>query len=156
MVPRTAPGLARHGGGVDNPPMTVTPVAVRTARPDELAALQDIEVAAGALFADVVDGNAHIGQVSVHPRHGHRGIGRTLIEFVKGWATGQGLPALTLTTFTDVPWNGPYYRRCGFRPIPESELGPELAALLGAERARGLEHHPRLAMIKAQKSPDLA
>ena len=39
-----------------------------------------------------------------------------LIEHVAGWARAHGSPALTLTTFTEVPWNAPYYERLGFRP----------------------------------------
>jgi GNAT superfamily N-acetyltransferase len=100
------------------------------------------------LLVDLVDGNAHIEQVSVHPGWGRQGIGRALICHLEGWAAGQGLTAVTLTTFADVPWNGPYYRRCGFRPMTEAELGPELAALRATERARGLDRHPRLAMVK--------
>lgn len=100
------------------------------------------------LLADLVDGNAHIEQVSVHSGWGRQGIGRALIDHLEEWAAGQGLPAVTLTTFADVPWNGPYYRRCGFRPMAEAELGPELAALRATERARGLDRHPRLAMVK--------
>ena len=89
------------------------------------------------LLVDLVDGNAHIEQVSVHPEWGRQGIGRALICHLEGWAAGQGLTAVTLTTFADVPWNGPYYRRCGFRPMTEAELGPELAALRATERSPG-------------------
>ena len=53
MVPRTAPGLARRGAAGENPPMVPTSVVIRAARRDELSALREIEVAAGALFADV-------------------------------------------------------------------------------------------------------
>jgi len=34
----------------------------------------------------------------------------------------DGLPALTLTTFTHVPWNAPYYTRCGFRVLDDAEI----------------------------------
>lgn len=65
------------------------------------------------------------------------------------WADEGGLPAVTLTTFVDVPWNAPYYRRCGFRPLPEPEWGPELARIRRDERVRGLDVGARIAMIRS-------
>ena len=98
------------------------------------------------LVAEVVDGDAHVAPVSVHPdRRGER-IGRRLIDAADGWARDRGLPALTLTTFAEVPWNAPYYRRLGFRDVPDAELTPGLRAVRDAEAARGLDRWPRLAM----------
>lgn len=95
------------------------------------------------LIADLVDGNAHIEQVSVHPEHAHHGYGRDLIEHLARWAAERGHPALTLTTFLDVPWNGPYYRRCGFRLLPAEEITPCLHHLREQEAAHGLDRWPR-------------
>ena len=61
----------------------------------------------GYLLLDVVDGAAHIEQVSVHPRFARRGFGTALIEQAETWARGRGFRALTLTTYVEVPWNGP-------------------------------------------------
>ena len=80
------------------------------------------------LTSTLLDGNAHIEQVSVAPSHARRGVGAALIDHL---AAVTGRP-LTLTTFRDVPWNAPYYERLGFRVF---EPGPELAALV-AEEAR--------------------
>jgi GNAT superfamily N-acetyltransferase len=107
------------------------------------------------LIADLVDANAHIEQVSVHPSFGHRGIGRSLIDHLGGWADQRGLPALTLTTFAEVPWNAPYYLRCGFLAVPEAAMGPELAALCAGEQERGLGRMaPRVAMRKPVAGSD--
>jgi len=103
----------------------------------------------GYLLAEPVDGNAHIQQVSVHPTFAHQGIGRRLIDHLCGWARDEGRPAVTLTTFALVPWNAPYYRRCGFRVMDGHELGPDLLRLRRAERAEGLDTEPRLAMIRS-------
>jgi hypothetical protein len=35
-------------------------------------------------------------------------LGRQLIAAVVDWARARGATALTLTTFADIPWNGPY------------------------------------------------
>ena len=100
------------------------------------------------LVLDLVDGCAHIAQVSVHPSHAHRGIGRSLIERAAAWATELDLPALTLTTFADVPWNAPYYRRLGFRALPGAGIGPGLRDVIAREAAQGLDRWPRVAMIR--------
>lgn len=95
------------------------------------------------LIADVVDGCAHIEQVTVHPRHGHRRIGAALVEHLAGWARHRELPALTLTTYRDVPWNGPYYHARGFRWLAEDELTPGLRELRRREIERGLDRWQR-------------
>jgi GNAT superfamily N-acetyltransferase len=110
-------------------------------------AVHDGEVVA-YLVVDVVADAAHIEQVSVDPRHGRQRIGRDLVETAAAWASRHGLTTLTLTAFTDVPWNAPYYRRLGFTALTEHELSPELAAIRDAERARGLDRWPRCAMLR--------
>lgn len=94
-------------------------------------------------IADVIDGNGHLEQVSVNPSYARRGIGKALIEQVARWARDKGCPALTLTTFTEVAWNGPYYERLGFRYLPESERTDGLRSLRAAEAAHGLDQWPR-------------
>ena len=98
---------------------------------------------AGYLLAEPVDGALHVEQVSVHPDHARRGIGRALIEHL---AEGTDAPALTLTTFADVPWNAPYYARCGFRPLADAELTPGLREIRRKEAEHGLDRWPRLCM----------
>jgi GNAT superfamily N-acetyltransferase len=44
----------------------------------------------GYLLVDAVDGAAHIEQVSVHPDHARRRIGRALIERAAWWARSRG------------------------------------------------------------------
>lgn len=100
----------------------------------------------GYLLAEVVDGNAHIEQVSVDPEYAGRRIGKRLIEHAARWARERNLPALTLTTFTEVPWNGPYYERLGFRYLTAAEETPGLRSVRAAEAAGGLDRWPRACM----------
>jgi ribosomal protein S18 acetylase RimI-like enzyme len=103
-------------------------------------------VPVGYLIADRVDGNVHVEQVSVHPGSARRGVGRSLLEHVAGHARSRQAPALTLTTFADVPWNAPYYTRCGFRVLAESTLTPGLRQIREREAAHGLDRWPRVCM----------
>ncbi|MEV0896106.1 GNAT family N-acetyltransferase [Actinoplanes sp. NPDC049802] len=109
-----------------------------------VAASGDLPV--GYLIADLIDGNLHIEQVSVHPGHARQGIGRRLIEHAAGQARAAGVPALTLTTFADVPWNAPYYRRCGFAELDADALPAGLRAVRDHEAAIGLDRWPRVCM----------
>jgi hypothetical protein len=98
------------------------------------------------LLVDVLDGSAHVEQVSVHPDHARHGLGAALLDYAAVWARRHGLAALTLTTFTDVPWNGPYYQRLGFRHLADTELTPGLRAIRARETERGLDAWPRTTM----------
>ncbi|ROT28250.1 GNAT family N-acetyltransferase [Micromonospora sp. HM5-17] len=98
------------------------------------------------LLVEPVDDALHVAQVSVHPDHARRGIGRRLLEDAADRAVADGVPALTLTTFADVPWNAPYYVRCGFRILQESEWTPGLRAIRRREAAHGLDRWPRVCM----------
>ena len=96
--------------------------------------------------ASVVDGEGHLDQVSVRPSFAGRALGRRLIEEVCEWARGHGFHGVTLTTFRDVPFNGPLYERYGFTPVPDGEMGPDLVRIRGEERANGIDVAPRIAM----------
>lgn len=100
----------------------------------------------GYTLVDVVDDCAHVEQISVPPESQGRGVGRALLDQVAAWAGERGLAALTLTTFTDVPWNRPLYERVGFRVLEESEIGPELKALREIETTHGLDPTIRVCM----------
>jgi GNAT superfamily N-acetyltransferase len=53
---------------------------------------------------------------------------------------------VTLTTFRDVPWNGPFYERLGFRVVAGAELSAALRAIADDETRRGLDPSRRVAM----------
>jgi GNAT superfamily N-acetyltransferase len=149
---------------------------IRLARTGELEELQEIERAAGTLFAQIglsevaeseplpldfleeqqeaelvwvaakedgrpvgfmvateLEGTCYLEEISVHPAHGRLGIGKSLIEFLCGWARDNGYQAITLSTFQDVPWNAQYYSRLGFRILDANELSLGLRELLEEE-----------------------
>ncbi|MGW0484305.1 GNAT family N-acetyltransferase [Nonomuraea sp. NPDC003214] len=93
-----------------------------------------------------VDGNLHLEQLAVRPERMRRGIGGRLVAAVLDYARATGAPAVTLTTFRDVPWNAPWYERHGFHVLPAEDWGPELHALVEHERTLGLDVAPRVVM----------
>ncbi|MFJ6215308.1 GNAT family N-acetyltransferase [Streptomyces sp. NPDC092296] len=101
------------------------------------------------LLAEPVDGNLHVEQVSVHPDSARRGVGRALLDHLAAWGAAEGVPALTLTTFAEVPWNAPYYERCGFQRLAEDALTPGLREIRRQEAAHGLDRWPRVCMRRA-------
>jgi len=94
------------------------------------------------------DGRAHLEQLSVLPSYGRRGIGAALVRAVMEEARWGGHDVLSLCTFADVPWNGPFYRSLGF--VEVEELEPFQARLRQHERALGLDDVARRVVMTAQ------
>lgn len=132
----------------DDPPLPVAELARYQRSGTAWATVDAADTPVAYLIAEVVDGNLHIEQVSVHPRHARRGLGRQLIEHAARHARSNRLLALTLTTFSDVPWNAPYYVRCGFRTLTADELTPGLHDIRRGEAAHGLDKWPRVCMCR--------
>lgn len=80
----------------------------------------------------------HIVELSVAQAAQGQGYGRRLISAASAWARTQGFAGLTLTTFTDVPWNAPFYARLGFTLLDAQQCSDFLQRQLAAELAHGL------------------
>jgi GNAT superfamily N-acetyltransferase len=89
----------------------------------------------------------HLQEIAVLPEHARRGIGARLIDAVARWASEHGVDQLTLSTCDDIPWNGPYYSRLGFRALSELELTPDLKEIRRVEAAAGLPMKNRICMV---------
>jgi GNAT superfamily N-acetyltransferase len=100
----------------------------------------------GFLITEVIDRCPHVEQVSVDPGSARRGLGRALLDYAAERAAAVGVPAVTLTTFADVPWNAPYYWRCGFRVLDDAEVTAGLRAIRQREDSIGLGRRPRVCM----------
>lgn len=66
---------------------------------------------------------AHIEALAVHPFASRRGHGRALVHAAMDEARRRGYTRMTLRTYADVPWNGPFYASCGFRETRADEVG---------------------------------
>ncbi len=98
------------------------------------------------LIVDLVDGCAYIEQISVHADYAGKGLGSSLIDMLVLWAKDRKLPAITLTTFSEVPWNAPYYERLGFETLTEVDQSPGLRLIRQGEKEHGLDRWPRVCM----------
>ena len=111
-----------------------------------LVATDDRDRPIGVLSAGIEGDVLHIWELDVRRELQGRGIGRALLEQAVEDAWQRGLAAITLTTFRDVVWNAPFYRKCGFRILKGVEIDERLAALLRSEAEHGMPADRRCAM----------
>jgi GNAT superfamily N-acetyltransferase len=135
-VESAADELFRARGVVDLPP----PASAED-RAGAWRVLAVGEPVLGFAVLERVDGDVHLEQLSVHPSAMRRGLGAALLAASVEQARAVGAARVTLLTYADVPWNGPWYARHGWRELPD--LGPGLRALRDAERSVGLDRHGR-------------
>lgn len=90
--------------------------------------------AVGFVLVRLRGSGLYLDQVSVHPDHGQKGIGRALVIRVLTEAEARKLPHVSLSTFRDLPWNGPFYASMGFREIPADRLEPYMKDIEEAQR----------------------
>lgn len=77
-----------------------------------------------------VDSALFLDNISTRPDAKGMRLGAKLMSKVLLEAARDGFEAVTLTTFREPPWNGPWFRRLGFVPLSENEIGPELAEIV--------------------------
>lgn len=102
----------------------------------------------GFAAATPVDAFLHLAELSVHPDHGRKGLGRALIAAVDALARGRGLAGVTLTTFRDVPFNGPFYASLGFTEWPLAEAPDQLRRRFHAELPPQVAVETRILMLR--------
>lgn len=100
----------------------------------------------GFVAACLVDRQFHISELSVALAHQRKGLGRALMVAAIAAARADGYRRVTLTTYRDLPWNGPFYSELGFAEIEASALGPEHVLKLQAETEAGHDPSRRCAM----------
>jgi ribosomal protein S18 acetylase RimI-like enzyme len=101
--------------------------------------------AACQMFLDAL----HLWELAVRREDQGRGVGKALVEAAVAEARAQAAPAVTLTTFREIPWNAPFYATLGFREVAPSEMNGRLTAILIREKRLGLDADARCAMMRA-------
>lgn len=101
---------------------------------------------AGFLVSERTADALHVWELAVRRDLQGRGIGARLVRAAIDAAAAAGLPAVTLTTFRELPWNQPFYARLGFATLRSDELNVRLQAILAREASLGLPAARRCAM----------
>src|SRR5690606_34370472 len=102
----------------------------------------------GFLLLWQVDGAAHVLELDVLRAAQGQGAGRRLMEAAEDWARSQRFREMSLTTFSEVPWNRPWYERLGFAVFEPGPERPELLEIIQDEKAAGVWQRPRCALRK--------
>lgn len=100
----------------------------------------------GFACAERYEQDLHVWELAVAHEWQGRGAGTALMDAVVAHAARRRLRRVTLTTFREVRWNEPFYRRLGFRVLPREELDPRLSYVLDLEHRQGLPLDRRCAM----------
>lgn len=123
-------------------PSPVSPETMQQGVEDGLVWVLDCngsEAVGFAICQPQEEGNfLHLLEMDVHPEHGAQGLGTLLLRHVIEYARQECIQGVTLTTFSDMKWNAPFYSKNGFVPIPESELDADLQKIVADEQRRGL------------------
>ena len=122
---------------------------LRAADPGFILVAEETEGGAVIAFVHVLERDqiARLEQLSVLPEHGRRGHGRALVEAAKNEARRRGYWSISLRTFADVPWNGPFYARTGFvETKPATDFHKHLAEV---EELIGLDLYGRRVQMTA-------
>jgi predicted N-acetyltransferase YhbS len=110
-----------------------------------LVATVDEVLAAFVMFRPLED-RLYVEQIDVLPAFAGRRLGRGPAGRRLGAREDPGLVRAGLSTFREVPWNAPYYRRLGF--VALEALTPGLLAIRAEHLARGLDESQRLFMAR--------
>ena len=102
----------------------------------------------GFVLLEQAGADAVLAEVDVDPSEGRRGVGRLLVEAACERADSLGHRRIVLSTFREVPWNAPFYRRLGFVELPETETTDALRSLREDERDAGFDLARRLLMAR--------
>ncbi len=110
------------------------------------AADNDAGETVGVVAARQAGADLFVVELAVVTAEQRRGIGGALLDVVEAHARDNGLRAVTLTTFRDVPWNAPAYARRGYAQVESETMPAYLRAILAEEATNGLPPDLRCAM----------
>jgi GNAT superfamily N-acetyltransferase len=100
----------------------------------------------GFVIAQRWGDDGYVHELDVEEAYGRRGVGRRLLARVAEWARAEGARSLLLSTFSDVPWNAPFYARLGFAVVPPEAYTTAMLALRESEAAAGMPLTSRVIM----------
>jgi len=111
-----------------------------------LVAIEDGAAPVGFAVCTVIDNYLHLLEIDVASRVQRLGIGSMLLDKVIDLVVQRGCDWVSLTTFSHLAWNAPWYQKWGFAIMIHEELPEFLADILSEEKTRGLNPNNRVAM----------
>jgi predicted N-acetyltransferase YhbS len=133
-------------GIADAQPMNADFVRRKIEASEIIVALSGAVQCVGFVMFAPLPARFYIEELDVLTAWAGRRIGAALLGQVERLARMAGARQLVLSTFRDVPWNAPYYRRLGFEVIESAQLDAKLRAIRAAHVARGLDESKRVFM----------
>ena len=91
---------------------------------------EDNGTPAGFVAAIPRDTAVYVAEVSTLPAYQGKGVGTALLGLVMDWARERAAstddrPRVSLTTYREVSWNAPWYRKLGFKEVEPETIGPK-------------------------------
>ncbi|EAW10817.1 GNAT family N-acetyltransferase [Aspergillus clavatus NRRL 1] len=102
----------------------------------------------GFVAVQVLDGMFYIAEIDVEERWQRKGIARRMLEHVEREAREQGFEYMSLTTYRDLAFNGPFYAKLGFVEVDGERAGGEHVNELGEQGRHGHDLSRRCVMWK--------
>lgn len=84
----------------------------------------------GFVAMRLLDDYLYLDNISVEPLASGKGVGKSLLSPVVAYAHLRRADAVSLTTFREPPWNGPWFRQHGFCPMPTDCIGDGLRRVM--------------------------
>jgi GNAT superfamily N-acetyltransferase len=97
-------------------------------------------------LCDIFGNKIFLEEIDVMTEHGRRGLASRLIETACKWALNQGLVAMELSTFDNIPWNAPFYKKLGFETLTSNQWTEDLMDVRHNEQKVGLPLEKRVIM----------
>ena len=114
-----------------------------------LVAVGDDDQLLGYAWIELVDDTTYLEQLSVLPEVGRQGVGTALLDAVAHWARARGDDAVVLTTFRDVPFNGPLYAKRGFVHVSEADWTETQREIIAFQATLGMDPASRTVMRRS-------
>jgi GNAT superfamily N-acetyltransferase len=111
-------------------------------------AVNEVDQPIGFAGGEDLAGNFHIAEISVAQNAQGKGVGKALMEELTRQAMAEGYTAITLTTYRNLPWNGPWYQKLGFSEVKIDEMGEEYREIWNSEASHGHDMNVRCVMRK--------
>ena len=102
----------------------------------------------GFIGGEYLSGNFHIVEISVAREFQGKGIGKALMTAMVEHVSREGYKSVTLTTYRNLGFNGPWYSRLGFFEVNPHDMGREYLDILASEAQHGLDVRSRCVMRK--------